>query len=559
MLLKMKTKRHEAFSAAWLFSFLPLKTIQASISIGLEMTRLLIPVLTGKLIDSFSHNHQASWSLAIIVVISECVVIILTFCKDIVEQKAFAAFENRLSISYWNMIRTMPIQVFITTPTGTWMQKLSYDVRTLSMSFRQIVGNVFGILLFFCVSTAMLAKTSWQTAPILLCLVVLALIVYCLYKQRVLDASAETRKSYYDMGNAFNELLLMHPFLKVCNKDADYAQHFNRSVEQTTQREYLLSKTLSQSQFLLDVVFWGVQGAILVMCVYFILEGKMSVGILVAFMALLNQILRRISSLMQLLPHIARGVEALNAIRETADRCGREDKLPFMMCKNFAPEVVVDCRHVYFTYQEVEVIKDFTAELKYNDFCVLIGRNGSGKSTLSKLLVGILQPSKGIVALRNYALVGWVPQELEIFKDSVLENIRLNDKSIPQQAVADVVRQCGLDDWIRKLPNGINSLVSHDVISGGQLQLLSIARALIRNPDLLVVDEVSNNLDIVMKQKIYETLRKCSKGRTVVLVSHDIESMRLANRIFFFGGNGVIELPKGTTEDEIVKLLNQET
>ena len=88
---------------------------------------------------------------------------------------------------------------------------------------------------------------------------------------------------------------------------------------------------------------------------------------------------------------------------------------------------------------------------------------------------------------------------------------------------------------------------------------MSIARALVRNPDLLVVDEVSNNLDIVMKQKIYETLRKCSKGRTAVLVSHDIESIRLANRIFFFGGNDVIELPKGTTEDEIVKLLNQET
>ena len=91
------------------------------------------------------------------------------------------------------------------------------------------------------------------------------------------------------------------------------------------------------------------------------------------------------------------------------------------------------------------------------------------------------------------------------------------------------------------------------------MQAIGIARALVRNPDLLVVDEVSNNLDIVMKQKIYETLHKCSKGRTVILVSHDIESIRLANRIFFFGKNDVVELPQGTTEDEIVKLLNQET
>ncbi|MGN0833248.1 MAG: AAA family ATPase, partial [Kiritimatiellia bacterium] len=129
---------------------------------------------------------------------------------------------------------------------------------------------------------------------------------------------------------------------------------------------------------------------------------------------------------------------------------------------------------------------------------------------------------------------------------------------ISADTVKFMVQVCGLEDWVESLPNGIYTPVSSETISGGQLQLLSIARALVRNPDLLVVDEVSNNLDIVMKQKIYETLRKCSKDRTVILVSHDMDSVRFASRLFFFGKNGVVELPQGTIEDEIVKLLKRD-
>lgn len=135
-----------------------------------------------------------------------------------------------------------------------------------------------------------------------------------------------------------------------------------------------------------------------------------------------------------------------------------------------------------------------------------------------------------------------VPQRVNIFKASVLENIRLYDESIGEGMVRECTEQCGLGPWLSTLRGGIRAKISPETVSGGELQRLAIARALVRNPDLLIVDEVTNNLDIIEKQRIRRILKQLKGERTVLAVTHDIDMAEDCDRCFVFSEGRIHEV-----------------
>ena len=367
----------------------------------------------------------------------------------------------------------------------------------------------------------------------------------------------------YSFSETMYGLIKCYPLLSIHGAVSRYLPSIRKSSTMATGREMVLSVITAQNRMAMGAASLIVRGGVVLVCVNFVMQGQCTIGEMVALVVLVGQLLQGVASIVQVIPSVQTGMEALCEMCSTVSELARNQisndgngSTPDKSVQN--GELVV-CDKISFTYSNgVEMFRGLSLILRRGDFCVFIGRNGTGKSTLAKLILKILKPTQGKI-ITSEIKVGWIPQDMEMCGENILEAIRLKDQTITEATVKQVIHKCGLDDWIESLSRGVYSHVSAESISGGQLQLLSIARALVRNPDLLVVDEVSNNLDIVMKQKVYDTLHKCSKDRTVILVSHDIESVRLAGRLFFFGGKGVVELPKGTTDDEIVKLLNQET
>lgn len=283
---------------------------------------------------------------------------------------------------------------------------------------------------------------------------------------------------------------------------------------------------------------------------------------MVALIVLVNQLLQGVNAIIQVIPSMETGIEALKEIRKTVSCCAMAksplDDVVLSGDNSLQEHDLVTCNAVSFSYPDGKnVFKNLSMRLCRGDFCVFLGRNGIGKSTLAKLILGLLKPSEGRIVAREMR-VGWIPQDMEMRGESIINAIRLKDKRISADMVKSVLQVCCLENWVKSLPNGIYTRISSDTISGGQLQLLSIARALVRNPDLLVMDEASNNLDIVMKQRIYEILKKSSKGKCVILITHDIESLRLANRLIFFGKDGAKEISPFNSEEKILELLLNE-
>lgn len=541
---------------------MPLKVPMFAVSCLHEGLRLSLPVLSCLLVDSLSASAM-DWDRSVCLLASlmgvAVAIVGIAYVKGVLEAHSFAAFDRNLLLSYWRTVERLDVEEFSRIPVGTWMGKLSYDVNTAGNLVRQVFGDASGIFVFWVGSSALIAFQNAWMLLFLLFSVFAGLVVWLLFRRRIRNAAERMRKSAYRQSDMVYGLVRMLPLMSVMGALERYRSPLKRVCEMAFAREKRFLRVSIQGRTLLDVALWLVRGTVVAICMARIASGTGSVGEMVAFMVLMEQVASGVVSLMQIVPVMEGGLEALGEIRQTAESATNDSspggvRAPSGTSFNGG---IVRCTDVSFAYSEAApVVRGFTTSLRHGDFCVFLGRNGTGKSTLAKLLLGVLRPIGGEVETVD-CRIGWIPQELEVRGERVLDAVRLRDESISAERVGQIMRLCGLSEWVGKLPCGVYSRISSETMSGGQLQLLSIARALVLNPDFLVVDEISNNLDIVMKQKVYDVLKSCAKGRCVVLISHDIESVRLANRLFFFGKNGIEELPKGTTEDDVRRRMAQ--
>lgn len=548
---------------------LPNKGCILTLDIATRILRLLMPLVFGALVNgmvAFGSGHgniRMLLSILAALLLGELLVVFLGIEGEKVFISSFATFSSALKGRVWAAACKLPQLEYDQVSIGEWERKISYDVEMVTDAVRGLWYATMNFAVTF-LGTALIVIIRQPLLGITFFIVLtLNVLTHLVFKKRLARVSNLMRKQFYREGTSIYSCIEMQPLLRAFSLVGLFTRFFSRCVNRT--RIATAHNLLSMTEFRtwLQVEFWIVKAIVLCGCMWAFCRGSLSMGAVVSFTMLVGQLIECVSDLMTSLPQIGMGYESSKALRSVLAKAESNcSDLTMQQGHNrFSgenPIVVFDDISFHYIGTRKNVLEKFSANIHRNEFVCFLGRNGAGKSTLAKLLLGQYKPTVGQV--RRHAMKqAWVSQRITIFEGSILENIRLMDKSVSTRDVMSVIELCGLTTFIHDLDRGIDTRIKADELSGGELQAIGIARALVRNPDLLVVDEVSNNLDIVMKQKIYETLHKCSKGRTVILVSHDIESIRLANRIFFFGKNDVVELPQGTTEDEIVKLLNQET
>lgn len=189
--------------------------------------------------------------------------------------------------------------------------------------------------------------------------------------------------------------------------------------------------------------------------------------------------------------------------------------------------------HVTFGYGEKHVLNDFSMTVKQGEQVTLIGRTGAGKSTVFKLLLGLYQPESGAVTIggvnvsditdqERRTCIGCVEQHFSRVPGTVLEQITLGDPQITEKMTKKAARLVGMDAAIQALPDGYDTVCTDGMFSQGEWQLLSIARAAAADPAVLLLDEITANLDAETEARVLEALRRASAGRTVLSVSHRV-------------------------------------
>ena len=255
----------------------------------------------------------------------------------------------------------------------------------------------------------------------------------------------------------------------------------------------------------------------------------MSVGTSVAIINYISRIFAPIESLgmeIQTIQSAMAGVKRIDAFLAQPERT-----IP--PARREAARGDVEFAHVTFGYGERYVLKDFSMTVKQGEQVTLVGRTGAGKSTVFKLLLGLYQPQAGTVTIggvdvaritdrERRTCIGCVEQHFSRVPGTVLEQITLGDPQITAEMARNAAKLAGIDEAIQALPEGCDTVCSDGMFSQGEWQLLSIARAAAADPAVLLLDEVTANLDAETEARVLEALRRASAGRTVLSVSHRI-------------------------------------
>ena len=255
----------------------------------------------------------------------------------------------------------------------------------------------------------------------------------------------------------------------------------------------------------------------------------MSVGTSVAVINYISRIFAPIESLgmeIQTIQSAMAGVRRIDAFLDQPER-----RIP--SARREAARGDVEFAHVTFGYGERHVLKDFSMTVKQGEQVTLVGRTGAGKSTVFKLLLGLYQPEAGTVTIGGVKVgditdrerrtcIGCVEQHFSRVPGTVLEQITLGDPQITGEMARAAAALAGIDAAIRALPEGYDTVCTEGIFSQGEWQLLSIARAAAADPAVLLLDEVTANLDAETEARVLEALRRASAGRTVISVSHRI-------------------------------------
>ena len=305
------------------------------------------------------------------------------------------------------------------------------------------------------------------------------------------------------------------------------------------------------------MVIWGV---------YRIGAGEMSMGGLIGCNILVGRIMAPLLQLASLLTRLQNSRVSLKALDTLmALPSENQDQAACMDFGTLSCEFVMD--NVSFSYPgaQTPALDHVSLRIRPGEKVGVIGKMGSGKSTLGKLLIGLYQPKEGSVSFGGVEIgqlatadlrsrVGFLPQEVILFYGTVRDNIALGDPTINDHLILRASAISGVADFVRKHPSGYGAQVGEQGrnLSGGQRQAVGLARALVRDPDVLILDEPTSNMDVDSERIVQQRLAPITKDKTLILITHRLSMLRIVNRLIVMdGGKILLDGPR----DEVLKKL----
>lgn len=456
----------------------------------------------------------------------------------------------------------MPMEAVDENQIGDVLSRLTNDIDTLEVgltsSFLEITTTIITIIGTLIM---MITINAWLTlaivAVVLLSSALIAIVVK--FSQKYFE------KQLFIQGNTsgqIEEIFSSQEVIRTLNYENRAIDDFNDNVDEWYNHEWKsrffssLNTPIMSLNSNLGYVAIAVLGSISV------LQGTMTLGIVLSFFEYLKNFTEPIENLTAIIPHLQAGMASAERIFEFLDMEVEENPSQKEL-ERFENEITFD--NISFGYTEDEkIIDNFSLTVKKGEKIAIIGETGAGKTTLIKLLTRLYDVDSGEIridgvnineydkhSLRSY--MGMVLQEIWLFSDTIEENIRYGNLDTTDDELIAASKKANADKFIRQLPEGYNTILNEDAdnLSQGQKQLLTIARAIISNKEILILDEATSNVDTRTEMLIQEALDNLMGNKTSFVVAHRLSTVRNADKIIVLGKGRVIE--QGT-HDELLAL-----
>lgn len=509
------------------------------------LSSLLPPLLLGRIIDNLTGGGELALSAVALYFASLALEGLLAAGQEtlleILGQKMTHSLRSRMSAK----LTALPASVLAGQEPGAVAARFSGDVDTVEALF---TSGVISMAADACRILSILGVIAGKNTGLALLLVpVLPLLAVFTRRvqKRMLAAQLENRRAVAAISSQVPEALHNIRTIHALGLEDTMERRYDRCIGQSyaaVEKTNFYDAMYSPVVLVLNA---AVVGAVMLLSAsgnprLLTLFG-MSVGTSVAVMNYISRIFGPIESLgmeLQTIQSALAGVRRIDAFLAQPERPGVASDTP-------APGGAVALSHVTFGYTDKTVLSDLSFRVEAGEQVTLVGRTGAGKSTVFRLLLGLYQPQQGSLTIggvevsqipdsRRRRCIGCVEQHFSRIPGSVLEQITLGDPTISREMAQSAAALAGLDGVIRSLPQGYNTPCTEELFSQGEWQLLSIARAAAADPQVLLLDEITANLDAETEAAVMAALGRASRGRTVLSISH---------RVYETLGGRTIEIP----------------
>ena len=460
-------------------------------------------------------------------------------------------------------IQRLPVRYFDNRAFGDVLSTVTNDVDTLSNALQQTFTKAITGTLTFLLAFVMMFHINWKMGAIALIIIPLVGLITKIFvgkSQKLFQIQqtnvGELNGTITELYGGFNEILLY-------NKQEDMKKQFEEVNERMTQSAFKAQFISSLISPFVSLVTYLTIGAVSVVGCMFVIQGTIAVGNLQAFIRYIWQINEPLSQVSQLSSQIQSAFAAMGRIftlleEEEEAQEGTVSIVPEEMKGN------VSFNHVQFGYTEDLLMKDVNFDVKSGQMVAIVGPTGAGKTTLMNLLLRFYDVKGGSIKIdgvdirdmdreKLHSLFSLVLQDTWLFHGSIYENIRYGNLKARKDEVIDAAKMANVHHFIRTLSHGYDSIINEEAnnISQGEKQLLTIARAILKDPQILILDEATSSVDTRLERMLQEAMQRVMKGRTSFVIAHRLSTIKNADLILVMQDGNIIE--QGTHESLLAK------
>ncbi len=528
---------------------------------------LYIPILMGNGVDMVIGQNDVDFDGIKALIIKTLIVIAIT----IVAQLLLSLSNNRLTASLVAVMRKdvmekihkLPVSYVDTNPAGDLVSRMTADVETLSdgllMGFTQVFTGVLTIL----GTLTMMVVLNWKITLVVVFITPLSFFVAGFISKRTFNLFKKQTEARSTQVSFINEMVSNQKIVRAFGKEDENMDHFKKMNEEfrdaSLKATFFSSLTNPSTRFVNSLVYAGVAifGAISI-----VKTGNLTVGALTIFLSYANQYTKPFNEISGVLTEFQNALSCAERIKNLLNEQEITEKEDAKTEPKESFEHI-EFKDISFSYTETQkLIENFSLKADRGRRIAIVGPTGCGKTTLINLLMRFYDVKSGEILLddeniKDYTRIayrdnfGMVLQETWLRKGTIRDNVTLG-RDFTDEEVIKACKKCHAHSFIERMPNGYDTLISEDGgnLSNGQKQLLCIARVMLVNPPILILDEATSSIDTRTELKVQDAFANLMKGKTSFIVAHRLSTIKNADIILVMKDGNIIE--QGS-HDELIK------
>ncbi|EMS31062.1 ABC transporter, ATP-binding protein [Mariniradius saccharolyticus AK6] len=498
---------------------------------------LLVFLLVLQSVVQFAHTYLSGWIGQVII-------------KDI-----------RIKL-YRHLLR-MRLKFFDNTPIGRLVTRNVSDIETLANVFSEGLAAIIGDLLQLATILAVMFWVDWRLTLVSLCTLPLLLISTYIFKEKIKVAFNDVRNAVANLNSFLQEHITGMNIVQIFNREQREYEKF-QEINREHRKAHINSVMYYSIYFPVAEIIQAIgTGLVVWYGATRVFDMDMQVGVLISFIMYLQLFFRPIRMIADRYNTLQMGVVSSSRIfklLESDDQIPNEGK--------WKPDSItghIQFNGVWFAYNDEDwVLKNISFEVKPGETIALVGATGAGKSSIINLINRFYEINKGTITvdgkdIREFELgalrkhIGVVLQDVFLFSDTIYHNITLGNPDISRDQVMKAAKLVGAKKFIEKLPGGLdyNVMERGATLSVGQRQLISFVRAIVYDPEIIILDEATSSVDTETEEMIQKAIKKMMKGRTSIVIAHRLSTIQSADNIIVMDHG---EIKESGTHDSLLEL-----